>query len=96
MNLGDFMRSLQDELVAPKRDVEIDPFDGLAHLIDEMGGAVELVRHNIGIIVDARERRNMAAMYSASQDLPRVCEQLRIMAETLMRVTATHKARGVK
>ena len=96
MNLGDFMRNLQDELVAPKRDVAIDPFKGLDPMIAEMAQAADLITRRIGDIQISSMRREMSIMHLTSRELQEKVKQLAIMAETLLRVTATHKAMGVK
>ena len=81
---------------APKRDVEIDPFDGLAPLITELGEAADYIVAKIKTVKAGCERRDMGQMRVASTDLHHKTQQLLIMAETLQRVTGVHKDRGVK
>ena len=99
--LGSYFKNYRHEQasirsIAPKRDVEIDPFDGLAPLITELSEAADYIAAKIKTVKAGCERRDMGQMRVASIDLHHKTQQLLILAETLLRVTATHKARGVK
>ena len=96
MNIGQFFEQFRVSTTAPKREIVIDPFDGLGPLMTEIAQAATDVRRMIDITKVARECRNMEAMNDRSRELHRKVEQLRVMAQALLQITATHKANGVK